>query len=336
MGYGAFIIHGARVGIYPPDSRMADEFGLELLPIITGRARDCEADVLAVYDEQGGTSSRTGDGTLHFDAGWEGAENFEVADGVRVYLDYGRLAVKISARDGSSFDESLLALVNLVEYMLRLHMHRSRPLAVFHAAAWEVGGAGILLPGASGAGKTSLSFIMEAAGHLIISDEDSFVVRGADGLTLLPYPRRLRVGGGLLAAYPELHNRAARPYSAFGGEGLLFEHDGRPACVAPLAAVVFLDNDPAHTGPPMLTPLTERARVLYSLLGSGEYYPADNAHGPMKAEFAAFNRALFGIACEAVDKVPAWRLVYDITRQCRLIPEVIEELASNLMEAGRV
>jgi hypothetical protein len=62
--------------------------------------------------------------------------------------------------------------------------------AIVHAAGAVIGGRGMLFAGPSGAGKTTLSRLLAAAGHEILSDDRVVVLRGRDGFTLhgTPWP----------------------------------------------------------------------------------------------------------------------------------------------------
>lgn len=71
-----------------------------------------------------------------------------------------------------------------------------------HAGVVASGDRAVLLPGASGSGKTSLTIALVAAGLEYLSDETAAVA--VRDLALLPYPKPLSVKAGAQPVFPEL------------------------------------------------------------------------------------------------------------------------------------
>jgi hypothetical protein len=101
------------------------------------------------------------------------------ADGM-YELHRGRRVVTVGPQDEALDD---------LERQLRLHIALNAPDHFFlHAGAVSYAGAGVVLPGASFSGKTTLVAALVRAGATYYSDEHA--VLGADG-RLLPYPKPL-------------------------------------------------------------------------------------------------------------------------------------------------
>lgn len=92
-----------------------------------------------------------------------------------------------------SRDAAALAAYLLGDVGRRLAEH-SRGGALFHAAALVQEGAGLLLPGGIGAGKTTLAAWLVTRGLGYLTDELAFVPTGADELRTFPRPLNLKAG----------------------------------------------------------------------------------------------------------------------------------------------
>lgn len=96
--------------------------------------------------------------------------------------------VSLDGRELIATDRPTVAL-GVFEAALRAHVAEHAPgLTFIHAAAVAVAGVGIVLPGRSFAGKTTLAAALLAAGATYYSDE--YAVLDGDGL-VHPYPRPL-------------------------------------------------------------------------------------------------------------------------------------------------
>lgn len=129
----------------------------------------------------------------------------------------------------------------ILSHFLFLRLIRLRAdLQFFHAASVSIGGAGVMLVGPKGAGKTTLSTALASLGHGFLGDETA-AYRAADGM-ILPMRRPVSIKPGLRAAAIERQLGARAPDE----DGILhirpselFASEGK---AAKLRAIVFLDG----------------------------------------------------------------------------------------------
>ncbi len=96
-------------------------------------------------------------------------------------------------------------------YFLECDCHYSLTqlyLTPVHGACVSRNGRGVLLCGASGAGKTSLAYFCARNGWTYVSDNESWLVRSA-GRLLVGAPERIRFRDSALELFPELKGRRA-------------------------------------------------------------------------------------------------------------------------------
>lgn len=110
-----------------------------------------------------------------------------------------------------------------------------------HAAVATLDGRAIVLPGASGAGKTTLAAALALGGWSYLSDEVAAI--GLDGAMVRPYPRPLALEPGSFDLVPETLRRwpADVPQLATDLHLVLPSTLGTtaPPVAAPIAAIVF-------------------------------------------------------------------------------------------------
>jgi hypothetical protein len=126
------------------------------------------------------------------------AENFSVADLARGFA-YGWFTPSMTS-DRAYFRYYFLE-------SLAYAMLTARYLTPIHAACVTLRGAGVLLWGPSGAGKTSLAYACAKAGWEFVSDDGSYLVRKNTGQRWIvgrPHHIRFREAGRSL--FPELAN----------------------------------------------------------------------------------------------------------------------------------
>lgn len=85
-----------------------------------------------------------------------------------------------------------------------------RHLAPIHAACVALHGKGLLLCGASEAGKSSLAYACAQSGWEYIADDGSFLVREHPNQTVIGNPHRIRLRPSARELFPELSERLAR------------------------------------------------------------------------------------------------------------------------------
>lgn len=81
---------------------------------------------------------------------------------------------------------------------------RGHGLAALHAAALSEGGRGVLLPGASGTGKSTLALALLRGGFALLSDDAPFARRDAAGISLRAFAEPVNVTGATARYFPEV------------------------------------------------------------------------------------------------------------------------------------
>lgn len=146
-------------------------------------------------------------------------------------------------------DVAVVALLDLVTRQLHEGLHARRILGI-HAGAVEVGGRAVVMSGASGRGKSTLTLGLLRRGAGWLTDELALVA--PDDATILPFPRGLHVRPTTLDLVPELDFLRERPRQELGGGSewsvgaadLAAAFATRIAAPTPLAGILLLDGTP--------------------------------------------------------------------------------------------
>jgi hypothetical protein len=130
-------------------------------------------------------------------------ENFATCDYTR---NFAFCRLNQAAVDDPSFVSYyfLEAIANFA--LTQLH------LTPVHAACVVRNRRGVLLSGASGAGKTTLAYFCAKKGWTYVSDNESWLVRSG-GRQLLGNPRRIRFRESATDLFPELKGQQAAPHA---------------------------------------------------------------------------------------------------------------------------
>lgn len=104
--------------------------------------------------------------------------------------------------DPSSIHPGILS--NFIFLIGLSELLRSRELYMIHAAALAWDGKGVLVPGFTGSGKTTLSIALLREGFRFLGDDRTFVKRETDGLKLLAFPDELDVTEETISSFPEM------------------------------------------------------------------------------------------------------------------------------------
>lgn len=83
-------------------------------------------------------------------------------------------------------------------------------LYTIHATALEKGGRGLLIPGASGRGKTTSCISLLRAGYRCLSDDHPLLRENGNGLEILSFPVKIDVTEKTIAFFPELREADGR------------------------------------------------------------------------------------------------------------------------------
>jgi hypothetical protein len=84
-----------------------------------------------------------------------------------------------------------------------------RGLYTIHATALEKKGRGVLIPGASGRGKTTSCIALLRDGYRMLSDDHPLVRENGHGLEILSFPVKIDVTDGTVDFFPELRQAKA-------------------------------------------------------------------------------------------------------------------------------
>ncbi len=179
-----------------------------------------------------------------------------------------------------------------------------------HAACVARGGRGVLLCGASGAGKSSLAWACARAGWAFLSDDACFLLSDAPGRRVIGKPYQARFRMDAPALFPELAGFAA---SAHPGGKLSME--------VPLAA--FPELQSAQECEPASVVFLKRAAAPARFLR----VEASDAVERLLRDMPSYGDEVNAIHERAVERLsaqPACELHYnDLTQAARLLEELI-------------
>jgi len=231
----------------------------------------------------------------------------------------------IVADSGFRWDEAVLASINILSNLATLALGRSRGTLTFHAAALVRNESALLLPGMTGSGKTTLSFVSTLSGWTCLTDEWTVLLPGPP-FELMGFPRGFRVYGEIVETYPELFAEEQRvcKYTAFEDSGFLILpeiSDRTPFDRAyPVRRIVILNHQGGQPAPELEPVGISEAtyELLASLFGASRKEEGESARN--------FNRQGFAIVRELIDHVPIQRLSYDIFRHLPEIPGLLNSL----------
>lgn len=171
--------------------------------------------------------------------------------------DGARWRIAVDGREERVEDDPIAAVRILNHELLQAVMQRARERYYVHAAVVAWRGRGIVLPGLSQAGKSTLALALVLEGARFLSDEILAVDRSSG--RAVPFPRAIKIRDECVAYFPEL----AGAFQG-GGEGRFLPFDALPADViageteiAAIAVPRWSDQEPAA-----LSPLTRGAALL--------------------------------------------------------------------------
>jgi hypothetical protein len=198
----------------------------------------------------------------------------------------------------------------------RASAEHSNEHLLFHAGSVAVGGAAVLLPAASGGGKSTLVTALVRAGAQYLSDE-LIALTFADG-RVLPYPKPLAIKAGSFEAVRKLGVQPMPAPARFASdEWYLRPDDIRSGSVgAPCRPAAVIVPRYAPSGLTRLTALTATETFLALALNSVnlEY------HGQAGTE-------LLG---DLVEHCPTFELeMSDLEAACHLVFDVVEQLGAS-------
>jgi hypothetical protein len=112
--------------------------------------------------------------------------------------------------NGSGLADEVLATHPLLTIALVETMKRFERFPL-HAAGLALAGKGVLIPGASGSGKSTTSVTLVRAGFDFLSDDTVFLTSSPDGIWVAGFPDEVDVTDHTVARIPELGHLAGTP-----------------------------------------------------------------------------------------------------------------------------
>jgi predicted ATPase len=123
----------------------------------------------------------------------------------------------------------------------------SRYATAIHGACVSLDGAGILLCGDSGAGKTTLSYACARAGWTFVSDDGSYLVHDRDDRVVAGNCNQVRFRPTAETLFPELHGRQVMERAGVGKPSVEVDTGEisrlTTASTASIKHIVFLKRD---------------------------------------------------------------------------------------------
>lgn len=272
-------LHGVRIAAAPG---LSEDLCRALLEALEPDERAAPPDLTIEVDASDRPVPADAGGRPLFFQGtlraWERDGAVRVADGasaIEISAGGRRITGTVHAPAGGErvFDHVLLA----VGLAVALRSHR---LYHLHAATLlRPDGAAVVIPGAGGSGKTTLTLALATRGFAPVADDLCFLGRDAEGPVLVPVPRAFHVAERTARAFPELAARLGGPVPSGKRE-----------------------LDPRRVFPgPRPRALRRPAALLFPRLGG-----AETAVAPRSPE-AAFDALLESSALVVVDGMPGAR-----------------------------
>jgi hypothetical protein len=191
----------------------------------------------------------------------------------RVGDDYRLVDRDGSTRSAHAEQAAVVGLFDMVVHTV-LDGLRAQGLLSIHAGVVAFPEGAVILAGASGRGKSTLTLALVRMGGALLTDE--MAVIATDDRRVLPFPRGLHVRPDTLAMFPELDfvQRRQRYDIGGGNEWAIRAEDLAAAFGAvvggptPLAGIVVLDDVPDPGRPTELTTLSAAVAGLELLRGT--------------------------------------------------------------------
>jgi hypothetical protein len=201
----------------------------------------------------------------------QGGEVLYLDAAQQLYIDYpGRAGARCDMETGHvwvSYSEAEAANVGLLSHPFftipLAELLKRHGLYMVHAAGLSLDGKGLLIAGATGAGKTTLTIALLRAGFGFLGDDTIFLRTRSPGLRALAFPDEIDVTPHTASFFPELQTLLQAPSSA-GRPKQPFDLDGvygaKPTWECVPTVLVFPQAAPAHES--VLTPMPEDAALL--------------------------------------------------------------------------
>lgn len=176
----------------------------------------------------------------------------------RLFVDCGAVFVDADLSAGrvvttyvAGCDESLALATHPLLTLPLLEICKRRGMYPLHAAGVVDDGAAVLIPAASGGGKTTLSIALALSGMGFLSDDMVFLTHDSGGIRVLSFPDELDITDSTAGMFPQTSHLVGcatwggRPKHQLRGEGIGFT----PAVsgIPVLLVVPHLTHEPASS-----------------------------------------------------------------------------------------
>ncbi|MGD0966225.1 MAG: hypothetical protein ABSA57_20300 [Candidatus Acidiferrales bacterium] len=144
---------------------------------------------------------------------------FELGDHVYLSFGDGVRALSSPGLGSASFStleaepENLFMASHLMLTILLVEIWKRRGCYSVHAAGFSKDGKAILIPGTSGAGKSTIAITLLRSGFGYLSEDMVFLRRCSDGLGILGFPEDVDVSDRTIGFFPELDFLRTSPQS---------------------------------------------------------------------------------------------------------------------------
>jgi len=254
----------------------------------------------------------------------------EISPGIFTFTDFTKMKSTILLKRGHSFDEAVLVTLSMVGYISRFLLAKKKQLTGIHSASLAYGSKGVLLAGNSGSGKTTMSLLLIKKGFKYLSDEETFIEKKGSKLTLLSFPRHIRIGNGF-ADSPQgkdiIAGRTLTRHNAFYQDGFIINPDDiSPGCrikSAKLTACIVLSESEKYR---KLTIKKKRDTAhLYKLLSLAETLSTGTEKDSVQKIIRKNNRKAYDIINFMFDTTPVFHIQYSLKKNSAELSDVIKE-----------
>jgi hypothetical protein len=212
-----YVIHDLALAVHCERPATLDAIRRRLLPY-TGRRARCLPDPVEVTIGVQGRLRRPRDpGRCVYDSPVADVSYHEVGDSlvvdggdlVEMVADLGAGSVRMSVLDDC--DEAWAMCSHPLLTLCLLELMKRRGCYPLHAGGVVIGDEAVLLPGSSGAGKTTLTTALLRTGVGFLSDDMVFLRPGASGVEVLSFADELDVTDTTAAMFTELADLVGSP-----------------------------------------------------------------------------------------------------------------------------
>jgi len=259
----------------------------------------------------------------------------KITDTVYSFVDIKQFIGTVTATKDYSRDEAVLVTLSLIGYLLRFRLAVLNNVTAIHSASFGLGDSGVLVSGHSGAGKTTISCSFLENNFNYLSDEDTLVEKKKGKLSLLSFPRNLRLGEEFINSIEGRHISKSYPlkrYEAFYEKGwILNPRNIRAGCMAEkqnLSLCVILNNSD-NQKELRIKPLKDIS-ALYRIISLLELLSPEDEDKEVYSQLQIYNEKAFEIANFLFDTIPLYEIEYNLKSHFRELPGKVKELLEDI------